>query len=512
VVDNDFQPEERLHPMSWLFGLVTFIRQFLFPIVAAVIFGSKDGMPWWLSMAFVPMLVAALWKQHFYRYGLGPSGLVIREGVLFHNIRQIDYTRIENLDTERGPLHRLLGVTEIRVETSTGGKPEALIQVLSLQAAEALREHIFASRVGRSDRAVEVEQEDLLLHLPLREVVKFGLIDNRGMVVVAGIFGLLYESGIVQFAGEMIKARLSEQIVIDLLARGLILQAALGIGLLLLALLLVRAFSVALALVTLYDFKLARVGMDLRARYGLLTRVALTLRLPRIQAVHQTENLLHRLFARVSLRVDLAGDGASAEQSDEARSKVRWLAPIVTPDAAARLIAIALPHNDFESQPKWESLASGARRRVFRKSAAWCVALALIVGFTLNPNAAVLIVLASIPLTWWYAVMYVRYTRWALQPDMLLFQSGWLTRKLVIVPRDRIQSVRTVRSPFDRRHAMASIVVDTAGAGPRSDEVRISYLDESVVASLARALYVSASIRYPAAAGNDDRARELGTV
>jgi putative membrane protein len=480
--------------MSWLFGLVTFVRQFLFPLVAAAIFGSKDGMPTWLGFAFIPMLAAALWKQHFYRYGLGPRGLVIREGMFFHNIRQIDYARIENLDTERGPLHRLLGVTEVRVETSTGGKPEALIQVLNLQAAEALRAHIFASRVDRPED-IAAQDEHVLLHLPAREVITFGLIDNRGMVVVAGLFGLLYESGVIDFVGERVKERVSMQAFDDLIAQGLLLHAALGIGALILALLLVRAFSVALALVTLYDFKLTRVSSDLRARYGLLTRVALTLRLPRIQAVHQTENILHRWFDRVSLRVDLAGDGTSADQNAEARSKVRWLAPVAAPEQATRLISIALPDIDFAAQPEWQSLADGARRRIFRRSVTWWIVVALVAGFALNMYVGVSTVAIGVPISWWYARMYVRHTRWALQPDMLLFRSGWLTRKLVIVPRDRIQTVHAVRSPFDRRHAMASVVIDTAGAGPRSEAVRIPYLDEEVATTLARSLYVSAAVQ-----------------
>ncbi len=192
---DEFQPQLRLHPMSWLFGVVTFIRQFLLPLLAAALFGSKDGMPSWLGFMIVPMIGAALWKQYFYRYGFGPGGLVIREGVLFKNVRQIDYSRIENIDTQRNVLHRLLRVAEVRVETSTGGKPEALIQVLSMESATALRQTVFAAREERSDRVIEEATEETLLHLPPAEIVRFGLIDNRGMVVVAGLFGLLYEAG-----------------------------------------------------------------------------------------------------------------------------------------------------------------------------------------------------------------------------------------------------------------------------------------------------------------------------
>ena len=136
------------------------------------------------------------------------------------------------------------------------------------------------------------------------------------------------------------------------------------------ALIAVRILSVVLALITLHDFTLTRHDGDLRARYGLLTKIALTLRTRRIQAVHQTESLLHRLFGRVSLDVDLAGDsGGQAEQRNSERMKTRWLAPVCPTAAAPALIAAALPIFDPAAPPDWQPLAPGARSRIFRRSA-----------------------------------------------------------------------------------------------------------------------------------------------
>lgn len=490
--DAPYEPTQRLHPMSWIFGVLAFVRQLIVPLIVAAIFGSRGGAPTWIGFAIVPLVAAAVWKQIFYRYGLGPAGLVIRDGVFFHNVRQIDYSRIENIDTERGPLHRLLGVAELRVETSTGGKPEALIQVLGLQAAEALRQTVFANR-GEPRAAVEQQSERRLLRLPVSELVKFGLIDNRGMIVVAGLFGLLYESGAVELWGALLKAHISSQAVDTLIALGPLIQAALALVLLAVLVLLVRSFSVLLALVTLYDFTLTRAGPDLRVRYGLLTRVSLTLRVRRIQAAHATETLLHRLFRRVSVRVDLAGSAATRQNSEESQSKIRWLAPLVEPNHARLLMAHALPDVDLKRAVDWQPLAPGARRRVFKRSfAIWSIA-AVVLGALFRTGLPLALLTVALPISYWYAAMYVRYTRWALHEDALFFRHGWLTRKLAIVPRNRVQVVCVTRSPFDRRHAMASIRVDTAGAGAQSDQIRIRYLQAHVARELAMALYASAA-------------------
>lgn len=499
MAEQEFQPQERLHALSWLFGLATLIRQFLFPLIAAALFGWRDGAPPWLAALILPMLGFAILQQYFYRYGLGPSGLVIREGMFFQNIRQIDYARIENVDTERGVLHRLFGVAQVHVETSTGGKPEATISVLSVRAADALREHIFAARAGSSvsssAAAEPAQREEVLLQLPVQEVVKFGLIDNRGIIVVAGLFGLLHESGLFERWVAGVRNQISLEAFDELVAVGWAMRVAFAVGILVVALLALRLLSVAFAMATLHGFRLVRAGSDLKVRYGLLTRVAGTLRLSRVQAVHQTEGVLHRWLERVSVRLDLAGDGSEAPQ--EGSGRVRWLAPIAPPARARELIAIALPDVDLEAPLEWRPLAPRARRRIFKRNAVVCTLLSVALTAILHSYAPLLIALIGVPLSWLHATMYVRHTRWALQSDALQFRRGWLTRKLVIVPRNRIQCVRVGESPFDRRSAMASVSIDTAGSGSHSEIVRVPYLELNVARELAAALYSTAA-REPA--------------
>jgi putative membrane protein len=107
-------------------------------------------------------------------------------------------------------------------------------------------------------------------------------------------------------------------------------------------------------------------------------------------------------------------------------------------------------------------------------------------------EAAVVVVLSCIPLAWMHAHLYVKHTRWALARDAVLFRSGWLTRRLTIVPRDRVQTLSVEASPFDRRSRMASIYIDTAGASSMSAGIKIRYLAAEVAERLALALYRTA--------------------
>ncbi|HMN46283.1 MAG TPA: PH domain-containing protein [Povalibacter sp.] len=500
--ETDFQPELRLHPLSWLFALATFIRQFIVPVIAFMIFGARNDAELWGALILVPLLVGALWQQWLYRYGFGPRGLVIKEGLFFRNLRQIEYPRIENIDVKRGLLHRLLGVAEVSIATSTGGKAEATIRVLSLEATQELRDQVFNRGRPAPTHAAPAAQDEVLLQLPPAELIRYGLIDNRGMIVVAALFGFLYQAGTFEISRQSAAVWFEQSQLSHLAALGIAMQAGLALAGLVTFVLTLRLLSVGFALVTLFDFTLTRHGQDLRVRHGLLTRLALTLRIPRIQSVHQTQSLLHRLFGRVSLRVDLAGDSSSSQDGkQQSQVRTRWLAPICTPMQAKALMAVALPDVDFAGEPNWQPLAPHARQRLFRQSVyfATFVAAAITLALHLLPEApfepdarwTVAFLAVMLLLGWWRADLYVKHTRWALTPDAVLFRYGWLTRRLIVTPRNRLQSVQLTASPFDRRHRMANVSVDTAGGSAMSDRIAIRFLPRRIARALALRLYHS---------------------
>ena len=489
--EEQVQPQRRLHPLSWLFALLSFMRQFVAPIIVAVFFGARRDYELWGLLAAVPLLIGALWHQYFYRYGFGPRELIIREGILFRNQRRIDFARVVNIDTVRGPLHRLCNVAEVKIETSAGGKAEALIRVLGPQALQELRERVFggqdAGAAGVADAHREAQAAPIpLLHLPPGELVRFGLIDNRGVILAAAAAGTAFQMGLDEVMGRALMGALPGA-VDDVGNLAWPLQAALALAAILAALVLLRVLSIVLALLTLYDFRLTRTGADLRVQYGLLTRVGLTLRQQRIQAVRETETFLHRLLGRVSLQVDLAGD---AQEGGEAQAdRMRWLAPVATAAHAPQLIASALPQFDPAAQPDWQPLAAGARRRVFRRTAWVGSVLLLAPALWFFAYPGVLVLLLTIPLAAFHARQYVRCTRWAITPEVLLFRQGWLTRRLVIAPRNRVQSVELAESPFDRRHGMASVAIDAAGGSARAFLIRVPYLQHATAQQLMGELY-----------------------
>lgn len=496
---NGFRPDRRLHRLSWIFVSAKFIQQMIFPLVALVFFGAKGSeyQLWLVPIALVGIVIAALWHQWVYRYGFGPDGLVIKKGLIFRNVRNLDYERIENVDTERNLLHRLFGVAEVRVETSSGGSSEAVIRVLDLDGVEEMRNRIFrkqarseqqaaaGSATGESDAA----GEETLLHLGSGELVRYGLIDNRGMIVVAALLGIASQVGMEQLIERYVEPVIARLPIDSFIGLSTAVQVFMIVSAVLGLIAGTRVLSILLALITLHDFTLTKEGEDLRARHGLFTRISLTMRRPRIQAVHQRESLLHRLFKRVALRVDLAGGlGSNANQQQGQGGNMRklWLAPVTTREKAAELVRVALPMVK-PGQLDWQKLSPKARFRLGRLlSVVWLICAGPVSVWQLG-WWSLAVLLPMLPVCWGYAHLYVKYTGWALHDEFFVLRRGWLNRKVSYAPRNRVQSVRVSESPFDRRYHMASIAIDTAGATGLS--LRIPFLDRKDADYLAGELY-----------------------
>ncbi len=496
------QPQLRLHPMSWLFSLGSLLRQLLVPLIAVMIFGGADrelGQQLALGLFLLCVVLGiALWRQYWFRYGWSNGVLLISQGLVFRRVRHVEFSRIENISTQVTPLHRWLGVVSVQIETSSGGRPEAELQVLSTAALAELREAIQGSRAAPEDAsALPAEAEHQLLRLPATELIRYGLIDNRGLFVVLAGMALLQQSGLLRLGWERFGTWLAQVPLPDLDALGPGGTAALLVISIVAAIVLLRLLSVAHALLRFWGFALTERDDGFRLSYGALTRRQLTLRRARIQALYQVQNLLHRAFGRCALHIDLAG--GVLDDSESGGDSVRYLAPLCRPGQAQELAQRVFPQMAHDADD-WQGLAPGARRRLTRRLGLIWSALLLVPGLWYLGHWGWLGLGLSLPLAALQAHMQVRYTRWVLTPEMLLLEQGWLRRTRVLLPRARVQALQLTTSPFDRRLRMASLLVDTAGAMQRP-AFRLRYLDARQAADLQHALYRSDPVAPEAAAG-----------
>lgn len=472
--------------MSWLFVLVVNLKEFAIPLLAALVFGRGGNEMWeYLGMIGALVLAGISFIQYLsYRYSvLGPE-LVIREGILSRNVRHVPLARIQNVSLHRNPLHRLFGVAEVQLESAAGVTPEATMRVLSMQRAAELEQLVREVRqlAEQADQAhaadSDTDQEDVLVTLPSAEILRLGLISNRGMVVVAGAIGVLSQMRPEGFSRSI--ANVAERLFGEVSGLGLgPLQWVLAGSLLVAGLvILLRLFSVLLAFLQFHGFRLAQTGDRLRVESGLLTRIRASALRRRLQHWTIDESLLHRLFKRQSLKVETA----VMQAANQAERGLSHLLPVGTRAQVEAMIQRLLPQAGWPVLD-WHPLHPRAWLRMFRPAVVMllliCSALAL--G---KPGAWAWIGLLILPLLLASARGRGRFGGYALGERVLAFRSGWLSRKWSLVELHRLQGVQITHSLFDRRNGMANVIVDTAGANPFGHRIHIRYLPQDEALAL----------------------------
>lgn len=459
--------DRRFHPLTIVFALGGELRNFLLPAILATVTASRGNEAERFFLVFlVPGAILAVARYFFSTYRYDETELVVRTGAIFKNERHIPYARIQSVDAVQNVLHRWWRVVDVKVQTGTTGEAEATLSVLPFEALDEMRRRVFEGRtvaaapVSDIAPAASVEtpapEAQTLLRLSGRDRLLAGLLDNRGWVVIGAAWGIAMESGLLNRFEDFDAASWPA-------------YASILVGLFVIA----PVLSMCWALIRLHGFHLTLRGGDLRTEFGALTRVTATVPLRRVQAVEIHQGLGHIWTGRASVKVETAGGGAGGRASAERE----WVAPIIQASSLPSFVATVLPDADLNSLT-WMKVD----RRAYHRRRVVALVTAVVIGAMLAPwlstrwmltVTAVLAVLGLIN-----GHLYVAGLAWARTERVIAFKRGWIRRVVIVAPLAKVQAVELSESPFDRRHQMASLSVDTAGAGGR--HIDIPYLSRDV--------------------------------
>jgi putative membrane protein len=446
----------RLHPLTLVFEALRVGRTFLLPALVGGASAARDDFGrmfgWFLAFLTIPALIGAVAKYVSFRYRLNPDEFVLDSGVLSRSRRVIPLSRIQNIDLQQGALQRLCGVAELRVETAGGNQTEAVLTVLSVPAAEALRAELLARRRAAEPTEIASEPETTrLARLGVGELALAGATANEVGLVAAllgGAFNL-----VLQLPIPLPEPDLDLE---PMLPESPALALAVGIAVLVLVFLVLGwIFSVVSAVVRYYGFTLERTEKELRKQYGLLTRRQAFVPLRRIQTVRVEESLLRRKLERATLTIETAGSAPGERQRGGAEAFV----PLTRCRDVAGLIAALFPDFDYDAL-EFHPVHPRSRRRGFIRYAVPIILAAAVLALVRGTDWLWLVGL--LPLAWLAAHLQYRHRAYALAPGYVIARSGFLNRITWVVPEWKIQTLHVAQTPFQRRHGLASLIVDTA--------------------------------------------------
>lgn len=459
---NDAARPRRLHPAIPLITLVRQLPGMVVPMVGVIAIARDQGLGLLLlaAVGFLAIVLALRILEWWrFTYTLLPNEMYIESGVFARNRRSIPWDRVQDVEIERGPLARVLGLAKVKLETGASGHDEGLLDSITLADALALRDEVRARRgIVVSHAAPEETVAPPVFAMTLPRILQAGLF-NFSVVWFAVIVGTIqYFRDLLPWTMDDVEKWIG---VHEREIWGFVNPFTIALALALF--LTVSAIAGVIQMfVRNYGFTLSLDGRTLRRVRGLLTRSEIAIPLRRIQAARTMTLWLTRPWALCRVDVQTMGGASSGG--------VQELAPLANPVEAAHVLAIA---GGFERiAPERFTPVAPIHR--------WYDAQLTALPFALFVLAAGFVWSAA----WWgllfvglLAVIEVIGARphgWRLEGDTLHVRHGWFSQDHWLLPLANVQSVSLSTGPVQRRLGLATVAVDSAGG--QSEGLRIRNL------------------------------------
>ncbi len=452
---------QRLDPRMLLVYPVKELGRFLPVLIGVFVAGTASGgaAEWWqLAGVSVPVGLGVL-RYVTTSYRIAQGRVELRRGLLNRHVLSTPVDRVRTVDVTAPPVHRLLGLTSVRIGTGTASSDDddrLDLDGLPAERARRLRHDLLLA--GPPDAASTEAAPPALLELD-PAWVRYAPFTSSGLVIAAGVVGLLSQA-VSSLGGFDVDTR---RLTDDAGAWSLWVAVPLGV----LALLAVVALlSIGGYVVTNWGFRLTHTGHDGTARggawhlrRGLLTTRETTLDDERLRGVVVGEPIGLRLAggARASAIVTGLGEGQSSS------------AVLVPP--APRAVVARIAGEVLRTGAPFSAPLTGhgprARTRRYTRALGPATALvvaALVLGLTTDlPLWVSVLAAVAVPVAAALAADRTAALGHTLVDGFFVVRSGSLDRRREALELDGVIGWNLRSTWFQRRAGLTSLTATTAG-------------------------------------------------
>lgn len=477
----------RLHPISLIFFIFKTIKDLLYPLLVFVIstIVRKEINMLWVGGGTLLFLILLAFISYFtwYRfvYTIEQGSLHVEQGIFVRKKTWISKDRVQAVNTSAGIIHRMLGLVKLSVETAGGKKPEAVLNAITAQESERIREALLLHKEANnqvdqirhfSDADEQVVQAASLEEgkaaegnsnaarvlltkadepqesrvLSIKDLLLFSATSGRVGIIIA-LFGAAY-SQLDDVLDRMFNFR-------DMISSWLN-SHTLNIGIISLLFVagLLLAWIVAIIFTSLkeYGFTLRQIDDKLIITRGLLEKKQITVPIQSIQAIHLTQNILRRPLGMFSVHVVATG-------YDEKNGASALMFPLIRSAELPHFLKRFVPL--YQLPERWERLEQRALSSFITIPLLLSIAI-IIPAIIWIPGSygwlAVFLPLI-VGLSAW---LNYKHTAWSLMNSQLSIQYGGFTKHQALIHRKRIQWNRMSQTPFQLRKNLTTISVALA--------------------------------------------------
>ncbi|MFI5506801.1 PH domain-containing protein [Mycobacterium sp. NPDC051804] len=319
-------------------------------LVGTVVLGSATGNPMYAVAVLVITVGIGLARWFTTSYRIGPSDVQLRKGIVQRKVLSLPRNRIRSVSTDARLLHRLLGLTVVRVSTGQEATGDSAFALDAVPAAEAprLRAVLLADSLAPDEDQTVAHGRVLARWQP--SWLGYSPLSFTGLAMIAAAVGIAYQVG----AGAVLRDSGIEQSGAAIADRfGVAATVAAAAGVVLVASVVL---SVLQSLLSYANLELRRDADVLHLKHGLLRVREHTFDMRRLRGGTLREPLLVRLFGGARLDAVMTGVGGAGEASMLLPPCPKSTAQTVLADLIARPEAVTAAlrrHGPAATRRRW---------------------------------------------------------------------------------------------------------------------------------------------------------------
>ncbi|MCV7282808.1 PH domain-containing protein [Mycolicibacterium flavescens] len=276
-------------------------------IVGSLVLGSATGNPLFAVLVFALTIAVGLARWFTTTYRIGPSDVQLRTGLLQRKVLSLPRNRIRSVSTDARLLHRVLGLTVLRVSTGQEATGDAAFALDAVQTEQVGR--LRALLLADSLAPEEPTAPGRVLARWTPSWLRYSPLSFTGLAMIAAAAGLVYQVG----AGQAVQDSQLAQSGVDAAER---FGVAVTVAVLAAAVLLASVvLSVLQSLLSYANLELRRDFDVLHLKHGLVRVRERTFDMRRLRGGTLREPLLVRLFGGARLDAIMTGVGGVGEAS-----------------------------------------------------------------------------------------------------------------------------------------------------------------------------------------------------
>lgn len=434
-------------------------------LIVVVVFGVSTDSPLWVVavLGVIAMVGVTRWFTTTYRIESDPDAgrVQLRSGLLRRTVLSVPRNRIRSVETDARLLHRMLGLTVLRVSTGQLAAGDTVFELNAVESAAVprLREILLSHTAQRAPgKTPEGVAPAVLLARWQPSWLRYSPLSMSGLVMIGAAVGAAYQSGVVAVLQDSQVGRSWLDTAGRLGGR----EPAVMIATLVVVSVLL---SVLRSLLTYGNLVLSRssgaAGDVLRLSYGLLRVREHSYDMRRLRGGTLRRPLLVRLLGGTRL------DGAMTGVTGAGESSV-LLPPC--PAATAEAVLTGLVGDPAAVSGGLRGHGPAAARRRWTRA----MMLPAVVGAGLASAAGTAAVTAGVPVSWWvgWAVLTagaallaadrVRVLGHRVDRRWLVARTGSWEQRRYCIATAGIVGWTVRQSWFQRRAGVATLVAATA--------------------------------------------------